>query len=122
VNGRTTVALFAGYTLLSVAGLVLLRANVADAYGTLRGARSEDTGPSSLWLAAAGVACYVSGFGLWLAILARVPLSRAYPTAVGLTLVFTSLVAGLFLNERIGLREVAGAVAVFLGIWLLTTG
>jgi drug/metabolite transporter (DMT)-like permease len=122
VSARTTVALFAGYTLLSVAGLVLLRANVSDGVATLRGTHGAGTGATPVGLSAVGVACYVSGFGLWLAILARVPLSRAYPTAVGLTLVFTTLLAGLFLHERIGPRELAGALVVFVGIWLLTAG
>jgi len=119
VTGRVTAILFAGYTVLSVAGLVLLRANVAPAVAAIRGAGD---GPQPVVLTATGMVCYVAGFGLWLAILARVPLTRAYPTAVGLTLVFTTVIAWTLLDEKIGVREIAGIVAVFVGVWLLTAG
>jgi len=118
---RTTVGLFAGYTLLSVAGLVLLRTYVGAAATAVRGG-PEGGDLHDVLLAGAGVVCYLSGFGLWLAILARVPLTRAYPTAVGLTLVFTTLAAGVLLNEKVGVREVVGTAAVFVGIWVLSSG
>lgn len=121
MSTRITAGLFAGYTLLSVAGLVLLRANVAPAVAAFRGEGSEGAAQPVV-LTVTGMLCYFAGFGLWLAILARVPLSRAYPTAVGLTLVFTTLVAWTLLHERIGLREVVGVGAVFVGVWLLTAG
>jgi multidrug transporter EmrE-like cation transporter len=116
---RITPLLFGGYTVLSVVGLVLLRANVASAAAGLRG---DGGGLQAIALTIAGMTCYLVGFALWLAILARVPLSRAYPTAVGLTLVFTTFAAWVVLDEDVGLKELGGATAVFIGIWLLTSG
>jgi drug/metabolite transporter (DMT)-like permease len=115
---RTTVALFAGYTLLSVAGLLLLRNYIDAAYSAARG---DGGAAHDVVLAAVGVLCYLSGFGMWLAILARVPLTRAYPTAIGLTLVFTTLAAWALLHEKVGVREVVGILAVFVGIWILSS-
>ena len=113
---RVTFWLFAGYTLLSVCGLMLLKVNVSDGVATLRGAGGSTV---PVLLSAVGAACYISGFGLWLAILSRVPLSRAYPVAVGLTLLFTSLGAVFVLKEKAGLREGLGAIAIFVGVCLL---
>lgn len=117
MTSRTTVLLFAAYTVLSVAGLLLLRGNVSGAVAAVRGGGG---GLQAVVLTAGGIVCYMAGFAFWLVILSRVPLTRAYPTAVGLTLVFTTGTAWALLGEKVGLRELAGAVAVFLGVWLLT--
>lgn len=117
VTSKAVVLLFAGYTLLSVAGLLLLRVNVGDAVSVVRGGEG---GMQPVVLAAAGMIFYAVSFALWLAILTRVPLTRAYPTSVGLTLVFTTFGAWALLDEHVGARELAGAATVFLGVWLLT--
>lgn len=112
---RSTLLLFMGYTSLSVCGLLLLKSSGGPAAQALR-----DGVPAwPVLLAVTGAACYAAGFGLWLVILARVPLTRAYPIAVGLTLVGTTVAAVLLLRERVGPRELAGTSAVFVGVWLL---
>ena len=113
---RVTTWLFGGYTLLSVCGLLLLKANISAGVAVARG---EGGGLRPVALTATGAVCYVAGFGLWLAILSRVPLSRAYPVAVGLTLLFTTVAAVVLLKEKAGIREGLGAVAIFIGVCLL---
>ena len=113
---RPTFWLFVGYTLLSVCGLLLLKANVSTGVATLRG---QGGGLRPVLLGAVGAVCYVAGFGLWLAILSKVPLSRAYPVAVGLTLACTTAAAVVLLKEKAGTREAVGVVAIFIGVCLL---
>lgn len=114
---RTTAGLFAGYTVLSVIGLLLLRAHAASA---IAGLRSGTVDATALVLTGVGTVAYVLGFGLWVLILGRLPLARAYPLAVGLTLALTTLAAKLWLGEPITLRIAAGGFAVLAGIVLLT--
>jgi multidrug transporter EmrE-like cation transporter len=117
VRGVVVLA-FLAYVVLSVAGLVLLRANLAEATGLVRA--GSYTSPAVL-LATLGALAYAVSFALWLVVLANVPLSQAYPIAVGSTLAFSSLFAWALLGERMTLRLVAGIVTVFAGVVLITT-
>lgn len=116
---RSTYLLFLGYTLLSVAGLLILRSQAASA---LSAVRTGHVMAIAVLLAALGALAYILGFGLWVLILARVPLVSAYPTAVGLTLAGTTLSSALILHEEIGVRAAVGCCAVFIGVCLLSTG
>jgi multidrug transporter EmrE-like cation transporter len=117
VRGAVVVA-FLAYVVLSVAGLVVLRANLAEAAGLVRS--GSWTSPAVL-LAGLGALCYAVSFALWLVVLANVPLSQAYPIAVGSTLAFSSVFAWALLGERMTLRLVAGIVTVFAGVVLIST-
>ena len=117
VRGSVVVA-FLAYVVLSVAGLVLLRANLADAVALVR---SGDYLSRGVVLGAGGALCYAVSFALWLVVLANVPLSQAYPLAVGSTLAFSSLLAWALLDERMTVRLVAGIVTIFVGVVLVTT-
>jgi multidrug transporter EmrE-like cation transporter len=64
---------------------------------------------------AAGLTLYVLSFGLWLGVLARMPLSTALPLAVGLTLAVTTTGAALFFGERLGPFKLAGVLLIFAG-------
>lgn len=109
---------FLAYVVLSVAGLVLLRANLSDAAAAVR--LGELTRPAVL-ISALGASCYAVSFALWLIILANVPLSQAYPLAVGSTLAFSSILAWLLLDERMSVRLVAGIMTIFAGVVLIST-
>lgn len=117
VRGAVVLA-FLAYVVLSVAGLVLLRANLADAAADLRGG---DLGSAPVLLGALGAICYGVSFALWLVVLASVPLSQAYPIAVGSTLAFSSLLAWLLLGEQMSVRLVVGILTIFAGVVLIST-
>jgi len=117
VRGAVVVA-FLAYVVLSVAGLVVLRANLADAAGLVR---SGSWASPAVLLAGVGALCYAVSFALWLVVLANVPLSQAYPIAVGSTLAFSSMFAWALLGERMTVRLVAGIVTVFAGVVLIST-
>jgi multidrug transporter EmrE-like cation transporter len=112
------VGAFLAYVVLSVAGLVLLRANLATATSLVRGGTPVSR---PVLLAALGALCYGTSFLLWLVVLANVPLSRAYPVAVGATLAFSSVIAWALLGERMTVRLVVGILTVFAGVVLIST-
>lgn len=67
-----------------------------------------------------GAALYVTSFLVWLVILSRNELSFAYPVAVGLTLLFSSLVASLVLQEAMSWTRIVGIVVIFAGVWMVS--
>jgi multidrug transporter EmrE-like cation transporter len=102
-------ALFAAYTIASSAGLVVLKTSLPK----LRLAAIPGTLLTAAFLQfAGGFALYVASFGLWLVIVARLPLSTAYPIAIGLTIAGTSVGAVLLLGEQMGPLKLAGLVMI----------
>lgn len=112
------IVAFVGYVVLSVAGLLLLRANLAIAAGLIR---SGELSSRPVVLMLVGAVSYAVSFALWLLVLANLPLSIAYPLAVGTTLAFSSLLAWLLLGERMTLQLAAGIVTVFVGVLLISS-
>ena len=113
---RMTIILYAAYTLTSVAGLTVVKLYLPAAFAA-HGAGGVVW--SQIFFVSLGVALYVGSFALWMMILTTNPLSTAYPVAIGLTLVFTTLVAGFLLHENIGLGKLAGIALILLGIILI---
>jgi multidrug transporter EmrE-like cation transporter len=112
----STPLLYAAYTLCSVAGVVLIK----HAAPLLKSALSS--GGALLnpgLLVGLGATMYVAGFAVWMLILSREPLTVAYPTAVGLTMLFSSILAIVLLRESVSWSMVVGAVLVLVGIALL---
>lgn len=70
-------------------------------------------------LVISGAALYVVSFLIWMFILARYDLTLAYPTAIGLTLVFSSLAASFLLGETLSLAKLSGIALIFAGIVLV---
>jgi multidrug transporter EmrE-like cation transporter len=103
---------------LGVLGLVLLRANLATA-ATLVRAGELTRGP--VLLAVVGALSYAASFVLWLVVLAKVPLSVAYPVAVGVTIAVSTLFAWLLLREPMSLRLLLGLVLIVAGVTLVST-
>ena len=112
------LAAFSGYVVLGVLGLVLLRAHL-DTAATLFRSGELIRGP--VLLALVGVLSYAASFVLWLVVLARVPLSVAYPVAVGVTIAFSTLFAWLLLREPMSLRLLLGLVLIVAGVTLVST-
>lgn len=118
LNGRyMDVALFATYTVASVAGLILLKSNMAVAKASVL---RMDWLSAPVLLSFVGAVLYIGSFGVWLVILDRNELSVAYPVAIGLTLVFSALAASLLLGELLTAGRLVGIGMVFLGIVAIT--
>ncbi|WP_158545934.1 multidrug efflux SMR transporter [Blastococcus sp. TF02A-30] len=112
------VGAFAGYVVLGVVGLVLLRAHIGTAASLVR---SGELLRGPVLLAALGALSYATSFVLWLVVLARVPLSVAYPIAVGATIAMSTLLAWLLLHEPMSVRLVLGLVTIVVGVALVST-
>jgi multidrug transporter EmrE-like cation transporter len=110
----TNIALFIVYVATSSAGLLMIKHALGRAGGTLLALT-----PDSLQLAG-GFCLYIVSFVVWMRILARMPLSTAYPIAIGLTLAFSTTGAAILLGERLGALKVAGILLIFLGCIALT--
>lgn len=109
--------LFAVYTVASVAGLLLLKAHMAAAVQAIRDGIVVRI---DVVLVVVGAGLYVLSFLVWLVILSRLELSVAYPIAIGLTLVCSTIAATVLLGEAISPTRAAGIGIVFLGVWLIT--
>jgi multidrug transporter EmrE-like cation transporter len=114
----TNVLLFAGYTAMSVVGLVLMRLGLPaisrDGFGQASWAPLLEVG--------AGATLYLGAFAVWLAILSRIELSVAYPVAIGLTLVFVSVSSAVLLKEPVDLGRALGIVLILAGISVVARG
>ena len=113
----TDIALFAAYTVASVVGLLLIKHALPLVHIDWQLGVSID---APMLLLALGACLYVSSFAVWLIILARHELSSAYPTAIGLTLAFSTLGAAVLLNESLNALRLLGIGLIFLGILLVT--
>ena len=67
----------------------------------------------------AGLLAYTSSAAVWLAVLAKVDVSKAYPF-VGLGFIGTMLFAYWFLNEPLTLNKMAGTLFILIGISLIS--
>jgi drug/metabolite transporter (DMT)-like permease len=106
-------ALFAVYTVLAVSGTVLLKANASEAIEQVR-AGVIVSGPALL--VAVGGILHVASFGAWLGLLSLTPATRAYPVAVGLTMIGIALSGALILGERLSPIQMVGMVLIVAGI------
>src|SRR5262245_11526968 len=94
------VLLFAAYTIFSTISIMLVKQFAQPALETWKASPGVST--SGMYFAI-GAVLYVVSFGFWILILSRVQLSIAYPVAVGLTLVGTTLASVLILHETVPL-------------------
>jgi multidrug transporter EmrE-like cation transporter len=118
LNGRyIDFALFATYTIASVAGLILLKSNMTAAKELI--IRMDMMAVPVLFMIA-GAFLYIGSFAVWLVILERNELSVAYPIAIGLTLVFSTLTASILLSETLSIGRMVGIAMVFVGIVTIT--
>ena len=66
-----------------------------------------------------GLFAYVSSAAIWLGVLAKVDVSKAYPF-VGLGFIGTMLFAYWFLNEPLTLTKLAGTLFIVIGVLLVS--
>lgn len=66
-----------------------------------------------------GLFSYVSSAAIWLGVLAKVDVSKAYPF-VGLGFIGTMLFAYWFLNEPLTINKTAGTLLILVGVFLVS--
>jgi multidrug transporter EmrE-like cation transporter len=100
------IALLLVYVFTSTAGLVLMKKAMAvQGYLSL--------------LFASGLTLYLAGFGLWMLLLHRMPLSVAFPVASGALIVATQAAGILYLGEKMQPMHAAGAGLILLGLGVI---
>ena len=67
----------------------------------------------------AGLFAYVSSAGIWLLVLSKVDVSKAYPF-VGLGFIGTMMFAYWFLDEPLTINKLIGTTLVLAGVLLIT--
>lgn len=63
-----------------------------------------------------GAFLYVVSFLVWMVILARNDLTVAYPVAISLTLLFSTIGAAMLLGEPVSAMRAVGIAVIFAGI------
>ncbi|MGR5246666.1 EamA family transporter [Vibrio sp. PNB23_22_6] len=66
-----------------------------------------------------GLLSYVSSAAIWLGVLAKVDVSKAYPF-VGLGFIGTMLFAYWFLNEPLTINKTIGTLLILVGVFLIS--
>ncbi len=69
-----------------------------------------------LW---AGMGCYAASIGIWLAVLARVPVSLAYPM-LSIGYVVAAVLGVVFLREAVGVSRALGIGVICVGVFLVS--
>ncbi|MEO6713336.1 MAG: SMR family transporter [Mycobacteriales bacterium] len=111
------VVLFFAYTAFSVGGLLLLRRWLPEVRTSVA---ADGMFSRTTMYAGIGALAYVASFLTWMVIVSQVPVGRAYPVSVGLTLTFTAIGARFLLGEPMNVRHVIGIAVVFAGVLLLS--
>lgn len=113
-------SLFAAYVAASSLGLLLIKEAAGHLSLThISAALLREAGTGALL---SGALLYGASFLLWICILSRVPLATAYPLAIGLTLLFTTLGAVFILGERPTIATIVGGAVVFVGVTMTIIG
>lgn len=106
---------------LSVAAQFCLKAGMSSS--AVKAALSAPLTPKTAWLIAtspyvlAGFALYGLGAVVWLSVLARWDVSKAYPL-VGLGFALTLLV-GLVAGEQVTPQRAGGVLLICAGVWIV---
>ncbi|ALN93111.1 DMT family transporter [Lysobacter gummosus] len=110
--------LFLIYTVLSVGGMVLVK-YALPSFKAAWDQQHQIFNIHALWVGT-GATMYVVSFLTWMIILARAPLSIAYPIAIGLSLAGSSLCAVFILKEQLSTMGLLGIGLIFIGVVLLS--
>jgi multidrug transporter EmrE-like cation transporter len=111
--GVVDLLLFGIYAIGSVTSLLLIKHWLPLAQATFR---TVELFAVPNLLVCGGAILYVVSFLIWMVILTRNDLTVAYPIAVGLTLLLSTIGATMLLNEPVSAMRVAGVVLIFAGI------
>ena len=108
-------AILAVYAVISSLALLMLRSAMVPALPALR--RHEWASvpwPTLL----GGAALYIVSFGLWLVVLAKLPVAIAFPIAVAVTVTLATLGSMIVLREHVHLTQWLGIGAIIAGVFL----
>lgn len=123
MNGAGRLAtgpyLLAAYTLASSLGLLLIKSGLA---GNVSFSVSALFQPLMSIQFIIGFSLYVFSFAAWIGVLASMPLSTAYPLAIGLTMTCSTFGAAVLLGERLDAAKLAGVALVFVAVVFFTIG
>lgn len=114
-----TVLMVIAAVVLNTAAQFILKAGsmrlaAASGRGVLHALLSAAQEPCILW----GLTIYVISFGLWVAVLARMDISVAYPM-LSLGYVLAAVVAYFWLGEPITTNKVIGIALIVAGVVVL---
>jgi multidrug transporter EmrE-like cation transporter len=107
------------YTLASSLGLLLIKSGLG---GNSSVSLSVFLGALSSLKFVIGFSLYVLSFAAWIGLLASMPLSTAYPLAIGLTMTCSTAGSALLLGERLGLAKLFGIACVIAAVVLFSIG
>lgn len=112
-----TVATYFTYALLSGTAIILLRVT-----GTSVSLPLDFTPQTSTWLGGLFLAAllYAASFAVWAYILSKNEVTLAYPICFGLTLVVSTILAIIFLNESLTLVKIGGMALMVGSVFCLT--
>lgn len=107
---------------LSVVAQILLKYGMSS--GTVQTALSADALTAGIAIltnisVVAGLAAYASSAGIWLLVLSKIDVSKAYPF-VGIGFIGTMMFAYWFLNEPLTVTKVVGTLLVLAGVLLIS--
>ncbi|MCZ8171196.1 MAG: permease [Novosphingobium sp.] len=105
-------------TSVALSALAQLALKTGTAAARPRGSGSELLAFAQSPYVIGGLALYGLGAVLWLFVLARAPLSLAYPF-VGLGFIFTMLAGALVLGEQVSAARIAGTLMIAAGCVLV---
>jgi multidrug transporter EmrE-like cation transporter len=105
--------LFGIYAIGSVASLMLIKHWLPEAQAALR-IGNVFTMPGLF--VCSGAFLYIVSFLVWMVILARNDLTVAYPIAISLTLLLSTLGAAMLLGEPVSAMRTAGIAIILAGI------
>lgn len=107
------------YALLSAFGLMLIKASMSKLLAlNLQQIIRVIFG----WNFAIGFVLYFAGFLYWLYLLSHYELSKAFPIASGLVMLFTVIFSVLLLRERLLLINIFGIVLMQISIVMISYG
>jgi len=107
---------------LSVVAQILLKHGMSNS--SIQAALNSDALTAGITIftnisVVAGLAAYVSSAGIWLLVLSKIDVSKAYPF-VGIGFIGTMMFAYWFLNEPLTLTKVVGTLLVLAGVLLIS--
>ncbi len=124
VNGGT-ISLIILNVILTASGQVLLKTGMISAPVQAMIARGQwiptgiaIAGEPAIW---AGLGAYGASLLLWLVVLARIPVSSAYPF-VALSIALTSVAGALLFNDNFSSAKIAGTALILAGVVVLSRG
>ncbi len=107
------------YSLTSALGLMLIKRSMSKLQVL---DLQQIMGIIRTWDFAVGFTLYLAAFLYWLYLLSNYELSRAFPIAGGLVMLFIVVFSVLFLNERLILVNILGIILMQVSIVMINYG